>query len=225
MATKPLCTIGIAMPDDFPISSFEAIHERVVPWRGRFPEAVNQYFGAENGVAYRFRACAEYSDGFSVAGGSSSEGRHIQEKCLFGFFVSGFAVIESFCYGAFMLGAIIEPPAFPIATDGDLRRIDPAAAASSFAKSKLSSEPIHSALAGMVDCRAFKEWKVVRNLLSHRVTPGRDINLGGPEPPSVWKAAQGIELTSTTTSERRAWLAKELTSAMAALERVALKHL
>ncbi|HQU46308.1 MAG TPA: hypothetical protein PK867_26110 [Pirellulales bacterium] len=89
------------MPDDFPIAPFEAIHARVVAACARNEKAAKEYYGAENGVAYRFRACCEYSDAYGSFGtpNTTFEDRHNEEKALFGFFVSGFSVIESFRYG------------------------------------------------------------------------------------------------------------------------------
>ena len=221
MSTKRLSTIEIAMPDDFPIESFEAIHARVVSSAARHEKATKEYYGAENGIAYRFRACCEYSEDYSSIGNPNFEGLHFQEKALFGFFVSGLSVIESFCYGAFMVGALIDQLAFPIADDKALRGINPGSTAKAYQNSKVAGEPLAKLLAGLVDDDEYKKWVNVRNVLAHRLTPGRIVGMA----PSIWQAGHDIELTATATSDRRAWLAKHLTSLMDALDAAAAKYL
>lgn len=227
MAKQTLTTIGIAMPDGFPIGPFEAVHARVHSASVRNEKAAREYYGAENGVAYRFRACCEYSDDYVASGTANSlpEDRHYQEKALFGFFVSGFSVIESFCYGAFMVGALIDPLTFPIKTDKALKDINPNSTATAFSKSKLSGEPISSLFAALFKHVSYEEWATIRNLLAHRQTPGRHFNVGGPGPFVVWKPGLDVELNADTTSHRKKWLATTLTSLMEALDGLTAKFL
>ena len=43
--------------------------------------------------------------------------RFIQEDALFGFFVNGLSVIESFFYGLYWIGSMVDTNSFPVLTE------------------------------------------------------------------------------------------------------------
>src|SRR4051812_16010084 len=98
-----LTTVGLAAPKDFPFDSYEAVHARVSRQKDYSPAAWSEYAGGWNAVAYRFIACPEhdrsFTQNFRVYGRAPEPPhRYLQERELFGFFVSGQATLESCCY-------------------------------------------------------------------------------------------------------------------------------
>jgi hypothetical protein len=130
MPTDPLSTMGLPMPDDFDISSYESIASGLAPLHSTYTVAWPDYASGWVALGYRFRACAEYDESFVESfrqhGGSLPPlERHGQERDLFGFFVCGLSVVESFCYGLFAIASMLRSDRFPIQTDDEKRRIKP----------------------------------------------------------------------------------------------------
>jgi hypothetical protein len=106
--------IGLVLPGSFPDGVFEAVKDRIfskVPGASPFWE---QLAGSHNGVRYRLRACADYSDEFtqsiqSFGDSPPPERRYLQERQLFGFFVSGYAALDSFSFFMHFAGAWLLP--------------------------------------------------------------------------------------------------------------------
>lgn len=119
MTNRRLTTIGLEMPIDFPIVPYEAVHQKVTEKIASQHPAWSHYAIAWNALAYRFLSCKEYNDEFtaSILGagdGPISPERYIQEKALFGFFTTGLAAIENFCYALYAIGAILDSQNFPL---------------------------------------------------------------------------------------------------------------
>lgn len=128
MKTQKLTTIGLAMPKVFPVEPYESIHKRIVKKKDDYLKSWFQYAWAWNAVAYRFLACTEHDRAFTHSikkFGISPRPpkRYIQEKDLFGFFVTGLSTLESLFYGLYAIASIIKPLYFPITTEKDLRSI------------------------------------------------------------------------------------------------------
>ena len=87
---------GLALPSSFPDGVFEAVKDRIFSKVPGASPLWEQLAGSHNGVRYRLRACADYSDEFTQSDQSCGaspppEKRYQQERQLFGFFVSGYA--------------------------------------------------------------------------------------------------------------------------------------
>jgi len=235
-------TVGLEMPDDFPCSPYDAIHKRV---SGRFQnpsDLLDQYLGAWNAIAYRFASCTAHDTRFTettrrVAGSPGHEDRYVQDDALFGFFVTGLSSIESFFYGLHAIAAVINGGAFPMQTEGERRKVTPEKTIDRFA----SAFPADSILIAFnqigarnpqqpnqwLDTPAYGEWKSARNILAHRVAPGRILygtTAPIPTPDAVVKELN-IPINETTTSGRRQWLASTLTALMQAAENFASSRL
>jgi hypothetical protein len=128
MTTPAAHSSGIPIPADFDNAVQLAILAAVkAKYRQQdVPESWRQFNWAWGGLLYRFCACAEHNEAFTEsvtrAGASPPDpDRYVQEKHLFGFFVTGHSAIECLSYGLHALGSMVAPPSFPMATDADLR--------------------------------------------------------------------------------------------------------
>jgi len=216
MSDRPLSTIGLQMPEDFSISSYESIHQRVCSNSKTESNSWIEYAGAWNAIAYRFLALTDHGKAFTEsikrAGDAPPQPeRYIQERELFAFFVNGLATIESFCYGLFAIASMVNQIDFPIATQKDLKLINPEKTTTQFKKA-FAGKGITDALAQLIDSQDYGDWKDIRNVLAHRSAPGR-IFYASTHPPTqaaLWKI--GIQLDDRTTESRREWLAKTLST-------------
>jgi len=73
------------------------------------------FLGAQNGIRFRLRACADYSEAFTQSVQNFGDAppvieRYRQEAFLFDFFVSGFAALDSFSFFMYLAAAQIQPP-------------------------------------------------------------------------------------------------------------------
>src|SRR4051812_46965066 len=97
---KKVNTVGLEMPDDFPVDAYNAVHARVSPKREPRPAAWPEWASAWNAVAYRFQSCVEHAAAFTKSIRQHGDApapptRYIQERELFNFFTNGLAAIES----------------------------------------------------------------------------------------------------------------------------------
>jgi hypothetical protein len=218
MPTPPTSTTGLRMPDDFPYDSYEAVHSRMAPLNKSYPTQLPEWAAAWVAVAYRFYACTEHAEAFTKSlqthGDAPQEPeRYRQEQHLFGFFVNGLSVIESTCYGLFAIASMEKPAPFPIATPEQKRAINPKSAVRNFSK-EYPAESVSSVLSTLIATQDYKDWQSIRNILAHRQSPGRQIRVtvGSPQQAqhdALW-GSSGIPLNSSTTQQRRIWLAENM---------------
>jgi len=217
VANQRLSTIGLVMPKDFDVTRYEAIHFRAVARKEVHPDSYSQLSGAWNAVAYRFLSCMDhdlvFTESIQRAGDAPPQPeRYIQERELFCFFVTGLAVIESFCYGLFALASMVDSKKFRIATSEDLRSITPKKTAGQFADA-FPKESITVALKKTITHDVvYREWGKIRNILAHRAALGRIIHLSTKSSPRAALWETGIQLDENTTSSRRKWLAKTVST-------------
>ena len=220
-----LSAIGLPAPLDFAVAPYEAIHGRVSSKKDSHPDPWTHCAGAWNAVAYRFISCAEHDEAFTASVGAHGNSppqpqRYMQEKDLFGFFVTGFASLDSFCYGAYAFAAMVRPLDFNLA---DPRLINRERTEDKFSTS-FPTEALTRALAALKEDPDFKKWKDIRNILAHRTVPGRRFSRGGSEDgTALWH--NGITIDQTTTSSRRQWLAGTLRDLLEAADAFTANHL
>jgi hypothetical protein len=107
--------------------------------------------------------------------------RQEQNQILFDFFSNAFASIESFCCGSYFVGSVLDPSYFGYGTPVNgvftqLRKISPESTLLSYEKFAATS----SFAQQLRDCWDSDERKLmdkIRNLLVHRVVPGRSIRM------------------------------------------------
>ena len=223
--------IGIGMPSDFPLGPHDRVAklvEKYVPntspndtWR--------EWAGGWTGLAYRFRAAAEYGESLVASyrahsASPSFEERFRQEVDLFGFFVSTQSALECTAYGCFALGALANAAAFPMATPEERRRVGLRSTADAF-RNTFPSDVLTGQFAGLLADPRRSDLEVIRNILVHRAQPPRafvrGIGASIPEP-TTWGT---FVLDDTLTPSWRAWLATWLDRLLSAAEVFAANRL
>jgi hypothetical protein len=226
---EPPVTVELELPGDFPKKHYDAVHARVTS-SPRDADAMFHYGGAWNAVRYRFVSCARSDETFanSVRTATLTPGhpeRFIQEDALFGFFVNGLSVIESFFYGLYWIGSMVDTTSFPVRTkENDLKKITVEKTVKKYIR-KFSTCPLTDAFSRLTSTDEYDKWKDIRNILAHRAHYGRAIvdSIGGPGG-VVWRC-QDIPLTDQFTTTRRQWLASTLAELMKGAEIFVGSHL
>lgn len=225
MTPAPLTTVGLMMPNDFPSAAYEAVVRVVNVDKWTQHPSWGDFAGAWNGLAYRFTACAEHDERFTGSvrqAGSAPPApeRYIQERELFGFFVTGLSALECVAYGCFALGSMVAPAHFLFVTPTEKRDVSTATTARRMQQA-FTADPLAGALDGVAAAPEFKDWSAIRNILIHRSTPRRTMRrfLGSTRGAgaTTWGAA-GVPIDTQTTAVRRAWLAERLTAVITATE-------
>lgn len=202
---RPLSVNGLLMPSGFPTSPFEATYWAAVGLTGPF---IGDFVGAWNAVSYRYHALFDYSDAFEVSikqHGAAPEAsiRYTQEKNLFGFFSSAFSVYEAYFFGMFALGAMLSPGTFPLATPSDRQRVAIGSTTAGY-KRTWASDPIITTFEALSKDPLYQGLRDARNVLTHRVAPGRTIYVSFSEdetPTGDWKLLNS-PLDERTTRSR-----------------------
>ncbi len=216
-----LSTIGIEMPLDFPVVPYEAIHEVVCQvYSADNTPTWHEYAGGWNGIAHRFRSCADHDTAFTESvrrffKHETHEERHVQEHELFGFVTNGLASLESFFYALYAIASMLEPDNFPMRTEDEKRPVNSEKVCRQFAK-RFSKEMITSVSARILASGEFDRWAKVRNILVHRASPGRNLYAGGEQDGEAWWL--DIRIDERTTASRRVWLAASLRELLEAAE-------
>jgi len=212
----------------------EAIEARVL---AKIPDGPNRdnFIGAVRAVLYRYRGSTQYADEYlaTLLANDTNENRYTQEKSLLGFFVSGLAALESFYFGAYFIGAVLQPTVFT--STARPRRITPAETVRVF-QGAFVGDPFSVTLAAITSALQFSEWSELRNFLAHRVSPSREVNLtsfvslrrrkpsGSTSRVDVWKTPVPSMLDANLTTSRLTWLTDQLVGLTQAADQFTLKH-
>jgi hypothetical protein len=204
--THPLSVNGLLMPSDFPTRPFEATYRAAIGLKGPY---LDDFVGAWNAVSYRYLALFDYSDDFEVSikqYGAAPEAsiRYTQERDLFGFFSSAFSVFEAYFFGMFALGATLSASTFPFATPSDRQRVAVGSTITGY-KRTWANDPIIAAFEALSQDPIYRGLRDARNVLTHRVAPGRTIYVSFSEdetPTGDWKLLNS-PLDERTTKSRR----------------------
>jgi hypothetical protein len=220
--TSPLSINGLRMPTDFPTPDFEAVQSKLTTMERAQTEHYRHFAGSWNALSMRYMALVQYADTFSASVAAHGIGpcpkeRYEQERLLFGFFSNGFSTFEAYFYGMFSIGAMLAPEHFPFASAADHQRVTASRTLDAYARA-FASDPIISAFKALLSNPAYKEWREVRNVLTHRTAPGRTFFIGFDEsdtPPTQWKLLN-ISLDHATMPSRRAQASVLITAAVKA---------
>ena len=228
MTNQPLSTVGLVMPGDFPVLPYEGIHRRVTAKKQAYPNAWAQYAGAWNAVAYRFLSCADHDKAFTESVRRFGDAplqpeRYAQERELFGFFVTGLATIESFCYGLYAIASMVDSRNFPLVTQKDMRSVNRESTTKRF-KRTFPSDNITHVLDQTVSTQEFKDWKEIRNILAHRSAPPRHFfaSTAGKARAALW--LNGIQIDENITASWRKWLATTMSVLLEATDDFTARH-
>ena len=234
MPSNPYAINDLQTPNDFDRDSYEDVRTRLAPLQNTHFEPWIEYTGAWIALSYRFKACAEYSESFTEsflnygASPSDEKERYHQERDLYGFFVSGYSAIESFCYGLFFIASMLDTvkypiqTKFPVQTEEHRKDISPESTEKKF-RAAFSGQDITKALDRSVNDVKYQEWKDRRNMLAHRVKPQRLMSIGSStagKPNATYGPVRWgeIHLDKDTTDSRRQWLAKTLRDLLSAAD-------
>jgi len=182
-------------------------------------------------MAFRFLCCAEHDDSFTGSVQRSGTApampeRYIQERELFAFFVTGLSAVESFHFAAHAIAACVQPLAFPMSTDEELRQLTIGTIATRFA-AVFPGDPLTVAMTTLRADKELSDWQSIRNILAHRLAPGRThyARVGGSPAgleSTTW--LKGIPIDLATTASRRSWLAGVITDMVQAADGFVRRH-
>ena len=213
--------LGLATPADFPIDVYDEVGHRMGNLSGKNRDHLREFLGGWQAVAYRSIACAKYDSDFTelmrlYGANPSFEQQYLQGQYLFNFFINGLSILESICYALFAIGSLVKPSSFLIATSEERKRISPENTEKCF-RQVFGLEPITTLLTGLViNSQEFQDWKIIRNVLIHRVIPSRLVSLSttNTKVPDIWRVeiASGLtlDLDMNTTISKRLWLNNQL---------------
>jgi hypothetical protein len=214
---KPMTvdTVGIEVPADFPLEAYDEFHKKIAPLQPKYPEAYKHYAGGWNAVAYRFASCAEYDAEFtkSIQTSTVPTERYVQERSLFGFFMSAIAVLDSGAYALYAVANMIAAARFPLS---DLQRISLQFVATAFTQ-QFASDKITSVLKQICDQDQMKQLRQIRNILAHRAATTRSFG-GDWSPTGTWQlqhqqlpsGVEKIDIDKTITSTMRTALSAQV---------------
>lgn len=221
------------IPTDFPREVFNTVIRRVVAINEQRIQSpyVYEFHDAWMAVGYRFFTCSEHDKEFTQsinsAGVSPSRFEHyIQERELFGFFITGLALLESFAFSCYALGAILDSDKFPMSNP---KSITMGSTTDKFLR-HYTTETLTSRLDQLRNDAEFKEWNEIRNVLAHRLLPPRQITvvLYPPQQEIEKKVSwinDNIRIDGNTTSSRRYWLARTLAELINSADQFTQNHL
>jgi hypothetical protein len=223
-------TIGIDMPGDFPTTAHDAVNVKLGPYQPRNPNVWTEYGGGWNAIAFRFKTATVADDRFTASikhfPKPPPDEYQIQEEALFTFFIAGSAAIEGFAYALFALGAMLRPAEFPMSKPGHRQAINPNLTMTKFT-AHFAGTPVETALSTLLVDPTYKDWCLIRNVLAHRIAPPRhhvmELTTGGGGKTSrsgatIWQVIGDLVLDDQTTSDKRTWLAAQLSECLEATE-------
>jgi hypothetical protein len=201
--------------EDFPLAELEAVqlHLREEARRARLEAAWVEWAGACNGVLFRFLACDEHAAELAASLDESAAPPHTeryrQERLLFSMFTEGLSCVECLCYGLHFVGAMVDPAAFEPGIDP--RDVKVGLVVRGY-EGRFPDEDLTFALAAVNADPEMESWRNVRNVLSHRASPGRTIIAGDPAAEAQWF---GEDLTGDVIRARRVWLGDTISAVLA----------
>jgi hypothetical protein len=176
----------------------------------------NHFFPAWCAIPLRLLWCVQHDRSFGGAfarGVNEWDRRFIQDREVFGFFLTGLSALEVSCYGIYSIAAVASPSYFPIATPSARRQIDPIRTSQQYGKA-FKGSPLADTLDTITESDTYREWRQFRNAIIHHAAPGRIIfaTAGcGPPENDRWKY-EGSEMVidRATTQWRLDWLSTSL---------------
>jgi hypothetical protein len=210
------------VPSDFPSETYEKISRLLVKYKDTNSKQWMSFGLGWNGLAYRFRAMAEYDEQYtssikSFGNSPPFEERYKQGNALFGLFVNAVSIIECCFYSTYWVGAILEPSRFP--SNAEVIKLYPKNVADKF-NATFPGDALTKQMIHCVHERTYDDMKDIRDVLSHRGMLPRRFYGGGersgkatiPTNPKDLsdKWQYDFPIDESTTEVRRQWIANEL---------------
>lgn len=225
-----LTSVGFMALSDFPEEAYNEVHSCLNKYKDTHRVQWELFSLGWNGLAYRYRALAEYDEQFTtsvkVSISPPPEERYKQGKAFFGFFVNAISVIECFFFSTYCMASILKPDVFPVSKAEDLR-FNPEAVDSDFS-TNFPEDPLAREMSRCLKESTYKKMKDIRNVLTHRGMPPRKFYAGGerdgmatmptnlPAPSDQWQF--DLPLDAQTTASRHQWLSHTLEDLIAAAD-------
>jgi len=218
-----LNTVGFTPPPDFPVEAYNKVHQCLNKYKDTHEVQWTLFGLGWNGLAYRYRAMAEYDEEFTnsvkISGNSPPpEERYKQGKALFDFFVNAVSVIECFSFSIYCIASIIKPDVFPVSQSGDLE-FTPTNFAERF-DINFQNDSLSVAIQQCFHDSTYWKMNDIRRVLIHRGMPPRRFYKGGerngmatmptnlPAPSDQWRFDFSVD--EQTTTMFRKWLGDAL---------------
>ena len=142
-----------------------------------------------------------------------------QEQTLHDFFANGLSCLESFAFASYQVGALEKPGQFPIDDDA-LRNITLTKVRKRLERNWRGNE-VSSALTDLDRDEKYAEWKLVRNITTHRAIPSRLVSIGGTSKLTFAHfGGTDLDLGADLMNSRLAWLSVQLNVLTASLQRL-----
>lgn len=225
-----LTTVGFMAPPDFPEEAYNEVHSCLNKYKDTHRVQWELFSLGWNGLAYRYRALAEYDEQFTTSVNLSisppPEERYKQGKAFFGFFVNAISVIDCFFFSTYCMASILKPDVFPLTESSDLE-FSRANVASKF-RAEFSQDPLLTEMKRCIGHSTYWEINDIRRVLTHRGMPPHKFYVGGerngmvtmptnlPDPSDQWQF--DLPVDAQTTASRRQWLCHTLEGLVAAAD-------
>lgn len=202
---------GFELPKDFNSKDYDNINDlvhKIEKPHQPLNEKWRQYSSGWRAISYRFKSTVYHDEMFrKVINDNAFEGKYLQERELFNFFVNGFSTIETFTYTLYYIGSFLKPNIF----SNKPRDVTPDVTKNKYVKAYPDCD-LTQYLDKLVTSLEFKEWKTIRNSLAHRIVPSRIVHISTRKTlrqPDIWKLKE-LNINEDLTLGRRKWLAQML---------------
>ena len=221
------------VPRDFSLDALDELHDWLTLRRSpRVTDVYGEWTTAASGIIHRLKACDE--DCSSIVGSlhvgkfaPPADERYRQERDLFRFFFQAVSCMECVSYGMFFLGSWVLPAAFEPQIERN--RVTPSEVVSRY-RSHYPSESLTGELAEALNGSEFREMTAIRNVLSHRGSPGRSLIAGDDSGTGEWNLRVSDEQSTVFLDpdgllRRREWIAVSVNTILGAALPFVQKHL
>jgi hypothetical protein len=223
--------MALTLPPFFPDLIWHQVKDRVCPHIANPSIELNNFLGSWQAVRYRFRAAWENAQVFTQViqqpEPKSENEKYQEDQTLSEIFFFGLSAIESFCFCLYFAGAVTSQSAhFPLTKKPE--KIDLKSTVDAFRNAFLA-DAFTTDLSSLQSDAQFKEWSYIRNVLAHRVSPGRIMYMSNwrkPNPPD-WNLPASlplIPLDAQTAQSRLDWLTKTLNRLINAADQFTQMH-
>lgn len=204
------------VPSKFPKQNYSEINNIANKKCKNNEFLISQFRGGWQAVIYRYLTCIESDQNFSKliikhSGAPTQPFRYFQERELFNFFINGLSIFDCFGYSVYMLCSAINPNNF-IVSQNNLSAIRLKKEVKNDLIGYYSTENLSTELNNLLNSQNFKDFSDIRNILSHRESPGRTFRVSTGSirgrKSALW--INGIELNENTTSSWLSWIESNL---------------
>jgi hypothetical protein len=212
----------------------------------RLQPASHAFYAAKSAVSTRMKAIDEHAKKFEdlvddpKRPSELAKRLPIENQVLFDFFANGLSALESFCFASYYVGAVIDSAKFNV--NKNPRGIVPKEVSARF-NALDPTDGFTLALSACLSSSEFQLLTAMRNMLLHRLHPGRSVRVFNPSAPHEidldlwhdgdWSRAQGgtmpqsklkFLLGSDALIKLRNWIDGQLGSLSLALSALAGKR-